>query len=1216
MSWHEVNMKHPSWHRALVMLSALILISATLSILDVGRQLVSPSEAGASTVTTTVSSWSDSLSCSSWESVRIPAGVTTANYKVWGGGGAAGDNYSWGAASGSGGSGGRGALVQGTVSGLTGGNYLSAKIGCGGSDGSGSSAGYIPGGGAMDNTGGGGGAASALCFSGTSESCGTVLAIASGGGGGGRAQTNIGINGYNGGAGGSGWSGDLGAGRNAGTAATGASGSNGGNCCDGTQGPGGAGSSQNFPPDATTAPPASPSYGAGSSAYSGAWNSGGGGGGGLIGGAGARGGQNGSNYRAPGGGGGGSSWFSTSGTVTTSGSSFANAGGVTYCDDAAIGTNPGYGGNSERKGCPGYVEITWNVSTTSTTFVTQPSSTAIAGEQFAVQPVVAAVDSAQSTLAGVPITLTYSGTSSGTVTCSSNPVNTNASGYAYFSGCFLPSAGTFTIRATNGSTNAFATSQTVTISENNEWSGYGVDFNSCGTTSYSLPSTANSANFIARGAGGGAGGRDTVSNNNGRAGGTATLSGANLRDGLGALRGTSIDVRVGCGGGGGQSSDPATANGGSGGSGWGAGGAGGSASGNTRNLGGGGGGGGTGLCFTSCVSGGIPLTVAGGGGGSGGSYDVPGGTGGSPGGSASSTNQNWYGTGAGSGSVANGGGGGTGSCGTGGGGGTTSGGGAGSGCGGSGPSNGSGSSAAGGGGGTGGSQGSSGNRRTGGGGGGGGYFGGGGGGQDYQNSGDGAGGGGGAGSSWVNTGIGGSAGFSSTGGGSGGVAQNKNVTGGPGGAGSARIELAGTAVMVTPPSNQSSTVGTAGLSLAISSTFSTVGGKLGPLTWTQTGLPAGMSINPSTGTITGTAPTLAGTHSITVKAATNSASSGISPPNTQLSKSVTFTWTFVPASPYKLVFTSSPVVGPANETANLGPITVQRQDQYGNVTTPGTSTTVNLASNSTGTAVFAATANGSALTTLTIPAWTSTVVFYYGDTKMGTPTITASGLTTNGTQTASIGPAADDRLVLTQGPENPSPVAEDLSMFVEVHDRFGNRTESTATVTVAVSTGGGTLSGTTSVQAEGGTAEFNDVRFGHSGLGYKLQFTAPGLTATPETSSFDVVVFARNGMELRYLGDDPALSNNTAVPGSGVAAVDYYYCNGFSGGSSCALIGTSTASASQFALTWNIGLPPMGPAVGSHLRIVTVPTDRVANARSSAPADLGSAPSTPVKIIP
>jgi type II secretory pathway pseudopilin PulG len=97
--------------------------------------------------------------------------------------------------------------------------------------------------------------------------------------------------------------------------------------------------------------------------------------------------------------------------------------------------------------------------------------------------------------------------------------------------------------------------------------------------------------------------------------------------------------------------------------------------------------------------------------------------------------------------------------------------------------------------------------------------------------------------------------------------------------------------------------------------------------------------------------------------------------------------------PTQLVFTSTKVSGSASASANLGQITVQEEDSFGNPTS--TAETVTLSSSSPGTSEFSSTLGGSALTTVSIPSGLSTATFYYGDTKAGTPTINAAatGLT-------------------------------------------------------------------------------------------------------------------------------------------------------------------------------------------------------------------------------
>ena len=127
--------------------------------------------------------------------------------------------------------------------------------------------------------------------------------------------------------------------------------------------------------------------------------------------------------------------------------------------------------------------------------------------------------------------------------------------------------------------------------------------------------------------------------------------------------------------------------------------------------------------------------------------------------------------------------------------------------------------------------------------------------------------------------------------------------------------------------------------------------------------------------------------------------------------------TINPGAASKLAVTSAAVSGTASSTANLGPITVQEQDQFGNPTT--TATTVILSSNSTGAPLFSSTLNGPTTTSVSIPGGSSTVSFFYGDAKAGTPTVTAaaSGLT-SATQQETVNTAGASKLAFTQQPSN------------------------------------------------------------------------------------------------------------------------------------------------------------------------------------------------------
>ena len=185
---------------------------------------------------------------------------------------------------------------------------------------------------------------------------------------------------------------------------------------------------------------------------------------------------------------------------------------------------------------------------------------------------------------------------------------------------------------------------------------------------------------------------------------------------------------------------------------------------------------------------------------------------------------------------------------------------------------------------------------------------------------------------------------------------------------------------------------------------------------------------------------------------TITASSGALTPATQ-------TETITAATASKFAFTSAPVSGTLLTSATLGPITVQRQDTFGNPTTTG-STAVTLASNSTGTAVFSATSGGTTTTTVTITAGNSSVDFFYGDTKAASPTITASGSLTSATQSETINAASATTLTLAAATTTPLAGAAD-NLTITVKDTFGN-TATTYTGDKSLTFGGASTFGANS----------------------------------------------------------------------------------------------------------------------------------------------------------
>ena len=147
------------------------------------------------------------------------------------------------------------------------------------------------------------------------------------------------------------------------------------------------------------------------------------------------------------------------------------------------------------------------------------------------------------------------------------------------------------------------------------------------------------------------------------------------------------------------------------------------------------------------------------------------------------------------------------------------------------------------------------------------------------------------------------------------------------------------------------------------------------------------------------------------------------------------------------------MTGNAYTDANIGPITVTEETAANQPATVGE--TVNLSSSSPGTYIFS-TAQGATTptgnTSLTIPNGQSSVTFYYGDTKNGTPTLTAAatGLTSGSqVETINVGPLASYSL---SNPGTPT-AGNSFNETVTALDAGGNTVTSTSGTACLIFTG-------------------------------------------------------------------------------------------------------------------------------------------------------------------
>lgn len=291
------------------------------------------------------------------------------------------------------------------------------------------------------------------------------------------------------------------------------------------------------------------------------------------------------------------------------------------------------------------------------------------------------------------------------------------------------------------------------------------------------------------------------------------------------------------------------------------------------------------------------------------------------------------------------------------------------------------------------------------------------------------------------------------------------------------------------------------------------------------------------------------------------------------------------AGPSKLAFTQQP----SNTTAGVAispAVTVQIQDQFGNLTTDTSSVTVALGVNP-----------GSATLTGTLTRAASGGVATFSNLSMtkaaaGYTLTAADGALTGATSGSfSIVATAASQVVIVQQPTDTAvTVSMSPAVTVQLRDQYGNNTAGTG-ISVTLTPSAGVINAGASATTAGGLATFGGITINNATTGLALTASSTGLTPSSASTSFTVYVPVSNGA---------TLTNTIGDTASGVASVSYYYCAGFTGtctAGNWVAIGTSTTP-TTFSKTWT------GQPTNGQYRLVAIGTDKVGNtsgASSSIP---------------
>ncbi|MGA3067140.1 MAG: Ser-Thr-rich GPI-anchored membrane family protein, partial [Tepidisphaeraceae bacterium] len=243
---------------------------------------------------------------------------------------------------------------------------------------------------------------------------------------------------------------------------------------------------------------------------------------------------------------------------------------------------------------------------------------------------------------------------------------------------------------------------------------------------------------------------------------------------------------------------------------------------------------------------------------------------------------------------------------------------------------------------------------------------------------------------------------------------------------------------------------------------------------------------------------------------------------------------------------------PGNTTAGTLPtLTVDVEDQWGNIITTDSSTVT----------IAAASGPGSAGGTLTASA--SNGVATFSAVTLDTPgsytlTVTDGSDSSATSSSFTVSAAGASQLAFSVQPSNVAAgVANSPSIVVDVEDQFGNLASSdSSSVTLAVHTGPGSASGTLTVSASGGIATFSNVILDTAGA-YTLTATDGSLTAAT-SSSF--TVSAGSAYQVGFVQQPTSVAAGSTISPSVTVAVEDQYGNVVTTDSSNVTIAINTGS--------------------------------------------------------